>query len=154
MLRRNWMAGFLGGFVLLAGLGAPLAAWARNSSPLGLWRTIDDKTNKPRALVRITERNGMLYGTVAAVLDPIYADKHCVDCAGDRAGKPVVGLEIIRDLKPDGARWDGGTILNPEDGSVYHCRIHVGPDGETLIVRGFIGISMMGRSQMWQRMPE
>jgi uncharacterized protein (DUF2147 family) len=57
-------------------------------------------------------------------------------------------------MRPDGDRWDGGTILDPRTGSVYHCRIHLGPDGQTLVVRGFIGFSLIGRSQTWQRMPD
>ena len=76
------------------------------------------------------------------------------DCAGDRQNQSVVGLEIIRDLHPDGDRWRGGTIINPETGDVYHCRFHLGPDGQTLVVRGFIGFSLIGRSQTWQRMPD
>ena len=149
MRRRELLAGM--GAVLAA---APCAAWAADpSTVVGVWRTIDDKTNKPRALVRISERNGLLYGRVTAILDAKYADARCQDCSGDRANQPVLGLEIIRNMQPDGNRWDGGTILNPETGDVYHCRFHVGPDGQTLIVRGFIGFSLIGRSQTWQRMP-
>jgi uncharacterized protein (DUF2147 family) len=152
MRRREW----LGGVVAVAGALAagPLTAWGADpATVVGIWRTIDDKTNKPRALVQIFERNGLLYGRVTAILDGTYADARCKDCAGDRANQPVVGLEIIRDMQPDGNRWDGGTILNPETGDVYHCRFHLGPDEQTLVVRGFIGFSLIGRSQTWQRMP-
>ena len=152
MRRREW----LGGLVGLAGavLVRPVWAWAADpSTVVGVWRTIDDKTNKPRALVRIFERNGLRYGRVSDILDSKYADARCQDCSGDRANQPVLGLEIIRDMQPDGNRWDGGTILNTQTGDVYHCRFHLGPDGQTLIVRGFIGFSLIGRSQTWQRMP-
>ena len=146
MLRRDWLAGVA---ALAAGL-APAWAWA-SSSPIGVWRTIDDKTNRPRALVQIFARNGLLYGRVTEIIDPKYTDARCQDCTGDRQNQPVLGLEIIRDMRPDGDRWDGGTILNPETGDIYRCRMHLGPDGQTLVVRGFIGFSLIGRSQTWQR---
>jgi len=129
-----------------------LSAWgAEPASPIGVWRTIDDKTSRARALVQIFARNGLLYGRVTDILDAKYADARCQSCGGDRQNQPVLGLEIIRDMRPDGDQWDGGTILNPETGSVYHCRMHLGPDGQTLVVRGFIGFSLIGRSQTWQR---
>ena len=153
MLRREWLAGVAATVVALA--AEPVVAMAADpSTVVGVWRTIDDKTSKPRALVQIFERNGLLYGRVTAILDSKYAASRCQDCTGDRANQPVLGLEIIRDMQPDGNRWDGGTILNPETGDTYHCRFHLGPDGQTLVVRGFIGFSLIGRSQTWQRMPD
>jgi uncharacterized protein (DUF2147 family) len=153
MRRREWLAGAVGLAVVLA-MAVPAALAATPASPVGVWRTIDDTTNKPRALVQIFVRNGLLYGKVTSILDAQYADARCQDCSGDRKGQPVIGLEIIRDMKPDGERWDGGTILNPQTGDVYHCKMHLGPDGQTLVVRGFIGFSLIGRSQTWQRMPD
>jgi uncharacterized protein (DUF2147 family) len=150
MRRRDWLRAAAALVGSLA--GGPLVAWgSETASPIGVWRTIDDKTSKARALVQIFARNGLLYGRVTDILDPKYADARCVDCAGDRQNQPVLGLEIIRDMRPDGDRWDGGTILNPETGDTYHCRFHLGPDGQTLVVRGFIGFSLIGRSQTWQR---
>jgi uncharacterized protein (DUF2147 family) len=152
MRRREWLAGVVGVVGAVAAGLVPVSA-ADPSSPLGVWRTIDDKTNKPRALVEIFARNGLLYGRVTGILDRKYADARCQSCGGDRQGEPVLGMEIIRDMRPDGDRWGGGTIINPETGSVYHCRFHLGPDGQTLVVRGFIGFSLIGRSQTWQRLP-
>jgi uncharacterized protein (DUF2147 family) len=149
MRRREWLAAVLGAVAM----GAVSAWGAESASPIGVWRTIDDTTNKPKALVRIFARNGLLYGKVTAILDSQYANPRCQDCSGDRKNQPVMGLEIIRDMRPDGDHWDGGTILNPQTGEVYHCRMHLGPDGQTLVVRGFIGFSLIGRSQTWQRMP-
>jgi uncharacterized protein (DUF2147 family) len=152
MRRREWLAG--AAWLAVAQAAGPAVAWAAGpASPLGLWRTIDDQTNKPRALVLIFARDGMLFGRVTSIFDARYADARCQDCAGDRKGQPVIGLEIMRDMKPDGSRWDGGTILNPQTGDVYRCSMHLGPGGETLVVRGFIGFSLIGRSQTWQRMP-
>ena len=152
MRRREWLGGAAA--VLLAVAAGPGPAWASDTgSPVGVWRTIDDKTNKPRALVQIFARNGLLYGKVTDILDSKYANARCNDCSGDRDNQPVLGMEIIRDMHPDGDRWDGGTIINPETGDTYHCRFHLGPDGQTLVVRGYIGFSLLGRSQTWQRMP-
>ena len=103
---------------------------------------------------RSFDRGGLLYGKVTGILQSQFAHAVCQNCAGDRQNQPVMGLEILRDMHPDGARWDGGTILNPENGKVYRCRMHLGPDGQTLVVRGFIGTPMIGRTQIWQRMPE
>jgi uncharacterized protein (DUF2147 family) len=150
MRRREWLGG-VAGFLALQALG-PVSAWASDpASPIGLWRTIDDKTNKPRALVQIVARNGLLFGTVTGILDRKYTDARCQNCSGDRQNQPVLGLEIIRNMRPDGNGWDGGTILNPETGDVYRCRMHLGPNGQTLVVRGFVGISLLGRTQTWQR---
>ena len=93
-------------------MGAPILR-----TVVGVWRTIDDKTNKPRALVRIFERNGLLYGRVTAILDGTYADARCKDCAGDRARTSRWwGLRSSGTCSRTANRWDGGTILNPETG--------------------------------------
>jgi uncharacterized protein (DUF2147 family) len=132
-------------------LGAGPASAAGPSSPVGDWRTIDDHTHKPRAIVRVYEQNGLLYGRVTQILDHHYDGVVCQHCAGYAANKPVLGLVIIQGLKPDGNQWDGGTVLNPEDGKVYRCRMHLAPGGDTLLVRGYIGTPMLGRTQTWQR---
>jgi uncharacterized protein (DUF2147 family) len=123
------------------------------SSPVGFWRTIDDRTNKPDGVVQIYERDGMLFGKITGIDDPRFRTALCQHCGGDDQNQPIMGLEVLRDMHADGRRWDGGTILNPQDGQVYHCRMHLGPDGQTLIVRGFIGTPMLGRTQTWQRLP-
>ena len=127
-------------------------AWAINlDSPVGLWRTIDDNTGKPRAIIRIFEQGGRLYGVVMQVLDPRDAGKMCEKCTDDRRGKPVLGLDIIRGLVRDGDHWGGGTILDPENGKTYRCRLTLRSGGERLAVRGFLGIALLGRTQVWQR---
>lgn len=151
MLRRDFMAGLAGlGLALAAG---PFSAAAADlTSPVGDWRTIDDVTHKPRAIVQVYERDGLLYGRVKEILDHKYDGVTCHDCAGFAAGKPVLGLVLINGLKPMGQAWDGGTILNPENGKVYRCRMHLTEGGEKLIVRGYIGTPMIGRTQTWDRL--
>jgi uncharacterized protein (DUF2147 family) len=148
MRRRQFVTGALG---LSIALGTGPVAAADLPSPIGDWRTIDDRTQNPRAIVQVYEQGGLLYGRVKQILDQHYANAVCQHCSGYAENKPVLGLVIMQGLKPDGAQWDGGTILNPEDGKVYRCRIHLSPGGETLLVRGFIGTPMLGRTQTWQR---
>lgn len=131
---------------LLAG-----TAWA-STSPVGTWRSIDDKTQQPRSEVVITENQGVLSGKIARVLRPD-ADPNavCDKCSDDRKGQPMVGLEIIRDAKPnrDNSVWEGGRILDPETGRSYNLRMMVTDQGQRLDVRGSIG--PFGRTQTWIR---
>lgn len=152
MRRRDVMAGLLGAASLALGPQAWAAATADLGSPVGDWRTIDDRTKTPRAVVQLYENKGLLYGRVTKILDHKYDGVICQHCAGYAANQPVLGLVLINGLKPEGQAWDGGTLLNPEDGKVYRCRMHLTNGGETLIVRGYIGTPLIGRTQTWQRL--
>ena len=147
-VRAKWLA--QAGLALLLIATAPVAH-ADLSTPVGQWRTIDDHTHQPKAIVRIFERNGKLYGVVEKPLIPNPPRRTCDDCTDDRKGKPILGMEIIRGLERDGDQWDGGTILDPESGKVYKCRLRLEDDGQKLAVRGFLGISLLGRTQIWER---
>lgn len=127
--------------------------FADDASPVGLWRTFDDRTGRERGLVRIWEQNGVLYGSIVGTVDPAEAKRNCDKCRDDRKGKPILGLNIIRGMKPDGDRWDGGQILDPENGETYRCAMRLEDGGRKLVVRGYIGISWLGRSQTWLRAP-
>lgn len=141
-------------------IGRLLAAWvvlglmhpavAAETSPVGTWRTFDDNGHESGAVV-IYERHGLLYGDVKAIADPAKADKPCRLCTDDRKDQQVLGMQVIRDVKPDGAQWDGGSILDPESGRVYRVKMHVEDGGAKLVLRGFFGISLFGRTQTWVR---
>jgi uncharacterized protein (DUF2147 family) len=120
---------------------------------VGTWRTIDDHTERPSGVVQIYERDGLLFGRVTGIDDPKLQSALCHNCSGYAQNHPVMGLVVLKDMRQDGGRWDGGTILNPQDGHVYHCKMHLGPGGQTLVVRGFIGTPILGRTQTWQRLP-
>ena len=120
-------------------------------TPEGLWRTIDDETGEAKSHVRIEARDGFLYGTVEEVLNPEKKNNVCDKCPGDRLGVPIEGLEIMRDMKPKGDGWAGGSILDPNKGKVYKAKMSLNETGEELTVRGFIGFSLIGRSQVWER---
>jgi uncharacterized protein (DUF2147 family) len=128
-----------------------LAAQAADLTPVGRWTTVDDKTGKPKGIVQIYQQNGQLFGKVEASLDPAKAGKRCDKCSDSRKDQPIVGMVIMRDMKRDGDWWDGGDILDPDTGSVYRCKIKLTDGGRKLLVRGYRGISLLGRSQTWTR---
>lgn len=130
----------------------PLAAFAQNT-PVGKWRTIDDKTGKPKSIVEIYETtNGTLAGKVLTVLQSDQGPHPvCEKCEGDRHNKPVEGMVIMWNVRKDEDEWDGGKILDPHNGSVYSVKLRPSADGKTMDVHGYIGFSLFGRSQTWMR---
>jgi uncharacterized protein (DUF2147 family) len=131
---------------------APARAQASAETPVGLWLAYDDSSGHwVRATIRIENRGGVLDGQIIATSNPADAHKLCTACDGARKNQPILGLTIITNMHQDGARWDGGQILDPITGSVYRCIMHVEDGGRRLVVRGFIGLSLFGRSQTWTR---
>jgi uncharacterized protein (DUF2147 family) len=140
---------------LLAAIGLALPVWAQ-MSPVGLWRTIDDDTGQPKAEVRITEGARGLSGVVErSLLSTPNTEPNCTRCTDDRKDKPKIGMEIIRGgRKADGKdAWEGGKILDPENGTEYSLRLTPIEGGAKLQVRGFLGFSLLGRTQTWVRVP-
>lgn len=119
--------------------------------PTGTWKTIDDNTGKEKSYVRIYEtKSGNLQGEVVKILDPARENATCTACTGSRKDKPVKGMIILWGLKKDGDEWSGGQILDPEKGKQYKC--YIKPKGKNeLEVRGYVGFSLIGRTQVWQR---
>ena len=157
-------------FVLACGLAAaPLAhaqvedvvapaapEVAEQSGPTGFWRTISDTNGEPRALIEIVEAGD---GTMEAYVrdslvpgeDPM---RPCTECKGELEGAPMLGMRIMWDMEPDEddeGKWRGGRILDPDTGNVYKSKFELQGGGEALRVRGYIGISALGRSQTWER---
>ena len=120
---------------------------------LGIWKTIDEKTNQPSSLIRLEEKNGELIGVVTELI-PTPGETlitYCNLCKDERKGKPIVGMTIMKGLKRVGQGiWSGGEILDPEDGEVYKVKVTLVND-KTLEVRGYIGIPLLGRTQTWVR---
>ena len=131
----------------------PTVPTASQISPVGRWMTLDDATGKATSVVSIWEEKGKLYGRIEKLIDPDPKDldPRCDRCEGELKGKPLIGLRIPWDLRKDGAEWTGGRILDPDNGKVYKCSITVEHDGEKLKVRGFIGFSLLGRTEYWLR---
>ncbi len=123
------------------------SAFAQRTSPVGKWKTVDDNTGETKSVVEIYEKGGKLFGKVLELFDPPKPNPVCEECDTDdpRNMKPIVGLELIRNLEKDGNQWEGGDILDPENGKVYRCKIWV-EDGK-LQVRGYI--AFFYRTQTW-----
>ncbi len=136
---------------LLCSLGTAVAFAQSTASPAGVWKTIDDATGKEKAIIRITEANGVFTGKIEKLLDPAKQDSKCDECTDDRKGKPVVGLTIIRNVKKNEAHWDGGDILDAANGKVYRVRLTPSSDNKKMDVRGYFGNPMFGRTQVWTR---
>lgn len=127
-------------------------AFAAESSPVGTWTTIDEANGKPKSTVTITEQNGELTGKVVEVLQSDQGPHPiCKACDGERKNQPIEGMTIIWGMKKDGDTWEGGKILDPKNGKIYGCKLHPTDGGQKLEVRGFMGFSLLGRSQVWER---
>ena len=135
-----------------AALAWSAATWAQ-PTPVGLWKTIDDETKQEKSLVRIAESGGALTGRVEKIADPAKRDAVCEACEGALKGRPVVGMTILEGVKrsADEAVWDGGTILDPNNGKVYKVRLTPTEGGRQLEVRGYVGLPLLGRTQTWVR---
>ncbi len=115
----------------------------------GKWKTIDDETGKPKSIVEIFKKSdGKYYGKVIQLLIKP-TDPNCSSCKDDRKGKPILGMEVIRGLKKNQNDFDGGTITDPKTGKTYKCSIK--REENRLIVRGYLGISLIGRNQTWHK---
>jgi uncharacterized protein (DUF2147 family) len=129
-------------------IAAAATAHAQNT-PVGVLKTIDDDTKQEKSLVRISEAGGVISGTVDKLLDAPEQDAVCEKCSDGRKGKPIVGMSIIDGLKRSGDVWEGGRILDPENGRVYKARLKPIENGKKLEVRGYIGLFF--RTQTWIR---
>ena len=137
--------------LLLCACGVSFAQ--ANDSPVGLWRTIDDESGEEKSLVRISASGDKLVGVVTAIADPERQDATCSECEDERRDQPVLGMEIIRavDAQEQDGAWLGGNILDPNKGKIYKLKLELQEGGAELKVRGFIGFSLLGRTQIWKR---
>jgi uncharacterized protein (DUF2147 family) len=145
----NWVSRAMWLAVLQAGV---MIAFAQSESPVGTWKTFDDKTGRPRSIVQITEQDGALTGKVIQVLEsPDGPHPLCKPCQGERKDQPVEGMTILWGAKRRGVSWSDGEILDPENGKIYRVVVTPLDGGEKLDVRGYIGVRLIGRTQVWQR---
>lgn len=146
---------FLKKHALAAGLfSLCLSSFSFAASPLGIWKTIDDSSGEAKSYVTIFEENGKLSGKVTQILDPAKQDSICDQCKGDLKGQKVQGMTILWDMEKQGSTYDDGKIVDPESGKVYSANLKVLEDGKKLEVRGYIGFSLIGRSQTWERVED
>lgn len=136
--------------LLLAGACATVFAQA---TPAGLWKTIDDETKQEKSLVRIADNAGVLTGRIEKLANPDKQDATCDKCTDARKDQKVLGMTIIEGVKKAAGEdyWDGGTILDPNNGKVYKVRLTPAEGGKKLDVRGYVGAPLLGRTQTWIR---
>ena len=125
--------------------------FANDFSPIGRWKTIDDDTGEAKSIINIWQEDGKLFGKIESLFLEPDEDPNplCDECKGELYNQPVIGMTILNNLKQDGSVWKGGTIMDPDNGKTYKCKIEVVENGAKLLVRGFIGISLLGRTQYW-----
>ena len=136
--------------MLPASLPTAAAVDATLSSPVGLWQPLDS-AGKPEGLIRIFETNGLYYGRI----EPSSADDdrnaRCTRCTDDRRNQRIIGLVLLRHLRPENGEYVGGDILDPDTGRIYGCTLRLTNGGREAVMHGFLGISLFGRSQTWRR---
>ena len=130
---------------------AALSTTALARDPFGYWLTIDDDGKTPKGVVQIFKRGDKAYGKIVKLINPPEPNPRCTECSGSRKDQPVLGMVILRNLEEDGDEWSGGRILDPQNGKEYSCYIEVQSKGNTLKVRGYLGLALLGRTQYWRR---
>lgn len=143
---------FIAALAICVGYLSLASANAGENSPVGTWKTIDDKTGHAKSIVQISEQGGELQAKVVRVLESEQgAHPVCKFCTGDRKDKPVEGMTIMWGVKKQGDSWGGGSILDPHNGKTYSVKLALADGGKKLDVHGYLGIALLGRSQVWQR---
>lgn len=118
-------------------------------SPTGTWVTVNDD-DQPESHISIYTENGKLYGKIIKILNPARVNAKCDKCEGERKGKPVLNMVVMEGLVKNGNKWEGD-IVDPKNGKVYSCFIEL-ENQDRLKVRGFVGFSLLGRTEYWRRL--
>lgn len=135
-----------------------LISYAQQTTPVGFWKQVSDQAGmqgQVRSIIKISQVNEQLIGTIVKTytVNGIKPETYCKDCPDDFKNKPIIGLKILWGMQQvDSNSWEDGKILDPKSGNIYSCRLTLLNEGTQLKVRGYIGISLLGRTQVWQRM--
>jgi uncharacterized protein (DUF2147 family) len=132
----------------------PAAHASDLSSPAGRWQPIDEKTGQPLGLIRIYEDRGLFFGRIEPSSPTDDSSRRCSKCPDERRNQPIIGLLLIRNMRLEGDEYVGGDILDPDSGRIYGCKFRLIDAGSKLIMRGYFGLSLFGRSQTWRRLKQ
>ena len=121
-----------------------------SQSVIGKWKTIDDETGDAKSIVEVYSKSGKIYAKVIEILDLEHKNSVCIKCSGEDKNKSILGLTVIKGLIKDGSEYNSGEILDPKNGKLYKCALSL-ESKDKLKIRGYIGFSLLGRTQYWYR---
>ena len=116
----------------------------------GAWNSFDEETNRLESVIEVYEKNDQVFAKIIKITNLENQGATCINCSGERKNTPISGMNILTGLKKDGDEWSGGKILDPKNGKEYNCYIQL-LDENTLKIRGYIGLSVFGRTAIWKR---